>query len=168
LQVFCFTLVPQSNHHVMSTLQARNEAIIEVPVERLWAVITDINALPKVNPGVIKASGRMDLQGETRTCEIDNRGRKGTMVEKLIELVPQKKTVWTIENDTMGMSKMLADTRFVFELEKLDDNRTKVINETYYRPANLMARVFNGLMMKRMISRAQEQILANLRTLTEK
>jgi hypothetical protein len=77
----------------MSILQARNEAIINAPVSSIWAIITDIHALHKVNPGVIKASGCMDKQGETRTCEIDNKGRKGTMTEKLIELVPEKKTV---------------------------------------------------------------------------
>ncbi|HEY4655288.1 MAG TPA: SRPBCC family protein [Cyclobacteriaceae bacterium] len=151
----------------MSTLQAKNETIIDAPIERLWAVITDINSLHKVNPGVIKAAGRMDIQGETRTCEIDNKGRKGTMVERLIELIPQKKTVWTIEHDTMGMGKMLADTRFVFNLEKLGENQTRVTNETYYKPASYIARIINGLIMKRMISKAQEQILSNLRSLTE-
>ena len=152
----------------MSRLQARNEAIINAPLESLWAVITDINALHKINPGVISASGCMDREGETRTCEIDNKGRKGTMVERLIELVPKKRTVWTIENDTMGMSKMLRDTRFVFNLEKLANNNTRVAAETYYEPANLLARVMNLVMMKRMITKAQEQILTNLRSLTEK
>ena len=152
----------------MNTLQARNEAVINAPVESLWAAITDINSLHKINPGVIKASGRMDRQGETRTCEIENNGRKGTMVERLIELVPHKKTVWTIESDTMGMSRMLNDTRFVFNLEQLNENQTKVINETYYQPTNLVAKIMNGLMMKRMIRKAQQQILSNLQSLTEK
>jgi len=79
----------------MNTLQARNEAVINAPIENLWAAITDINTLHKINPGVIKASGRMDRQGETR-------------------------------------------------------------------------KIINGLMMKRMIRKAQEQILSNLRLLTEK
>lgn len=152
----------------MNILQARNEAIINASVESLWAVLTDINSLHKINPGVIKASGRMDRQGETRTCEIQNNGRKGTMVERLIELVPQNKTVWTIESDTMGMSRMLNDTRFVFNLEPLNKKQTKVINETYYQPTNLVAKIINGIMMKRMIRKAQEQILFNLRSLTEK
>lgn len=110
----------------------------------------------------------MDKQGETRTCDIDNKGRKGTMTEKLIELIPEKKTVWTIESDTMGMSKMLKDMQFVFNLEKLSNNKTKVVNETYYQPANLIAKIMNGLMMKKMISKAQEQILNNIKSLTEK
>lgn len=49
----------------MSRLQARNEAIINAPVSSVWAVITDIKQLHKVNPGVIKETGRMDKQGET-------------------------------------------------------------------------------------------------------
>lgn len=152
----------------MDKLQARNEAIINAPVARIWAIITDISMLHKVNPGVISATGRMDMAGETRTCEIDNNGRKGIMTEKLIELVPEKKTVWTIQCDTMGMSKMLKQTRFCINLEKLDDNKTKVVNETYYQPANLMGKIVNGLMMKKMISKAQEKILTNIKSLTEK
>jgi carbon monoxide dehydrogenase subunit G len=161
-------LTSDLNQKAMSKLQARNETTINAPIGNIWAIITDITILHKVNPGVIKATGRMDKLGETRTCEIDNKGRKGTMTEKLVELIPEKKTVWTIQSDTMGMSKMLKDTKFCFHLEKLDDNKTRVINETYYQPVNLMAKVMNGLMMKGMISKAQEQILTNIKSLTEK
>jgi hypothetical protein len=152
----------------MSKLQARSEATINAPISDIWAIITDINILPKINPGVIKATGRMDKQGETRTCEMDNKGRKGTMTEKLIELVPEKKTVWTIENDTMGMSKMLKDPRFCFYLEKLGDNKTKIVNESYYQPASLIVKVMNALMMKKKMRQIQEQILFNIKSLAEK
>jgi uncharacterized protein YndB with AHSA1/START domain len=151
----------------MSKLQARNEITINAPVSSVWAVITDINLLHKINPGVVTATGRMDKEGETRTCEMNNKGRKGTMTEKLIELVPEKKTVWAIENDTMGMKKMLSGTRFCFYLEKLGDNKTRVINESYYQPITLMAKVMNVLMMKRMMGKIQGQILSNIKSITE-
>lgn len=153
MQVNFYTFEVHSNRNLMSTLQARNEAIINTPVESIWAIITDIGILHKVNPGVVKASGRMDVQGETRTCEINNNGRKGTMIEKLIEMVPQKEE--------------LSDKRFIFNLETLAD-KTKVVNESYYKPANLIAKIMNGLMMKRMILKAKEQILSNMKLLTEK
>ncbi|HKC35726.1 MAG TPA: SRPBCC family protein [Chitinophagaceae bacterium] len=152
----------------MSKLQARNEAIINAPISSVWAIITDISLLHKINPGVITAVGRMDKQGETRTCEMNNRGRKGTMTEKLIELVPEKKTVWAIEGDSMGMKKMLKDPRFCFYLEKLGDNKTKIINESYYEPANLMVKIMNALMMKRKMREIQEQILSNIKSIAEK
>jgi len=152
----------------MSKLQARNEAIINASISSIWAIITDINLLHKINPGVIKATGRMDKQGETRTCEMDNKGKLGTMTERLIELVPEKKTVWAIENDTMGMSKMLKDPQFCFYLEKLDDNKTKIINESYYEPANVMVKVMNALMMKKKMGQIQEQILSNIKSFAEK
>ncbi len=152
----------------MSKLQARNEAIINAPIGNVWSIITDINLLDKVNPGVIKATGRMDKQGETRTCEMDNKGRKGTMTERLIELVPEQKTVWTIESDSMGMKKMLKDTKFCFHLEKLSDNKTRVINESYYQPITLMAKIMNALMMKKMMGKMQKKILSNIKTLAEK
>ena len=152
----------------MSKLQVKNETVINAPINSIWAVITDINLLPKVNPGVVKATGRMDKEGETRTVEININGKNGTFTEKLIELVPEKKTVWTIENDTMGMSKMLKDNRFVFNLEKLDDNKTRVTNETYYQPANIIAKIMSTLMIKGTFGKMQEQMLTNIKTLTEK
>lgn len=152
----------------MSKLQARNETIINAPISSVWAIITDINVLHKINPGVIKASGRMDKQGETRTCEMQNGGRKGTMTEKLVEMVPEKKTVWVIESDSMGMSKMLKDPRFCFYLEKISDNKTRIVNESYYQPANIMVSIMNALMMKRKMSQIQAQILNNIKSLTEK
>lgn len=151
----------------MSKLQARNEAVIDAPVERIWSVITDINLLHQVNPGVVKATGAMNELNATRTCEIVNGGRKGTMTERLIEMVPNKRTVWTIEQDTMGMGKLLSGTRFIFNLERVDDNRTRVISETHYAPANLMARLMNALMMRRMIGKAQATILQNIGKLTQ-
>ena len=152
----------------MSKLQAHNEAVINAPISRVWAIITDIKLLDKINPGVITAEGRMDKQGETRTCEMNNNGRKGTMTEKLVELVHEKKTVWAIESDSMGMGKMLKDPRFCFYLEKLDDNKTKIINESYYEPANLMVKIMNALMMKKKMGQIQEQILFNIKSIAEK
>ena len=152
----------------MSKLQARNETIINAPISRVWAIITDINLLPKVNPGVVTAKGRMDKQGETRTCDMNNNGRKGTMTEKLVELVHEKKTVWVIENDTMGMKKMINDPRFCFYLGKVSDNKTKIINESYYYPANLFVKIMNALMMKKKMGQIQEQILSNIKSIAEK
>jgi uncharacterized protein YndB with AHSA1/START domain len=151
----------------MSKLQARNEMVISAPVSKVWALITDIDQLHKVNPGVIKASGTMNQLNGTRTCEFSRNGKPGTMTERLIELVPEKKTVWTVENDTMGMSKMLKETRFCFQLEKLSDNKTRVISESYYKPAHFPASIMNTLMMKRMMSKLQRQILDNLKRLAE-
>ena len=152
----------------MSKLQARNESIINAPISSVWAIITDIKLLDKINPGVITATGRMDKQGETRTCEMENRGKKGTMTEKLVELVHEQKTVWVIENDSMGMGKMLKDPRFCFYLEKISDSKTKIVNESYYEPANLMVRIMNALMMKKKMGEIQEKILSNIKTIAEK
>jgi len=44
----------------MSRLQVRAEAVINAPIGTIWSVITDINVLHKINPGVIKATGTMN------------------------------------------------------------------------------------------------------------
>ena len=90
------------------------------------------------------------------------------MTEKLVELVHEKKTVWVIEDDTMGMKKMLKDPRFCFYLEKVGDNKTKIINESYYLPATLMTKIMNALMMKKMMWKIQAKILSKIKTIAEK
>ena len=47
----------------MSKLQARNEMVINASAQKIWAVITDINLMHKITPGVVKAKGRMDKAG---------------------------------------------------------------------------------------------------------
>ena len=79
------------------------------------------------------------------------------MTEKLIELIPDTKTVWTIESDTMGMKRMMHDARFVFQLEKTGD----------YQPAHWLAAILNRLVMQRMIRSAQSQILENIKSVAE-
>ena len=152
----------------MNTLQARSEATIQAPVAAIWAIITDIAFLPKINPGVIKASGNMDDLNATRTCEIVNKGRKGSITERLVEFIPGKKTVWLVESDSMGMSKMLRDIQFILVLENFTDSMTRVTAETHYTPANFFARIMNRMMMRRMMAGAQQHILQNIRSLTEK
>jgi carbon monoxide dehydrogenase subunit G len=150
----------------MNKLQARNEAIIDAPVGKIWSVITDIEMLHKVNPGIVKATGAMNTLNATRHCEITNMGRTGNVTERLIEFEPEKKTVWTIEADDMGMSKMMKDARFCFYLEKINEAQTKVINETWYEPANIVAKIMNAVMMKKMIYKTQARILNNLKWIT--
>lgn len=152
----------------MCKLQAHNEMVINAPIGNIWAIITDINMLPKTNPGVIKATGTMDSLGSIRKCEIDNRGKIGAMTEKMIEIIPGQKTVWTIVEDNMGMSKMLKNTRFCFYLQQVNANQTKVVNETYYKPANFIAGIMSALVMKKIIRNAQQQILNNIKSLVEK
>ena len=68
----------------------------------------------------------------------------------------------------MGMSKMLKDPMFCFYLEKVGDNKTKIVNESYYEPANAMVRIMNALFMKKKMSQIQGEILNNIKSLTEK
>lgn len=119
----------------------------------------------KLNPGVVSATGAMNKLHAVRHCQINNRGKTGNMTERLIEMEPEKKTVWTIEADDMGMAKMLRDTRFCFHLEKMGGQQTRVVAETWYTPANFLARIMNALMMKKIIAKAQTKILANLKQL---
>jgi hypothetical protein len=74
----------------------------------------------------------------------------------------------------MGIGKMLKDPPFCFYLEKLDDNKTKLINKSYYQSVTLMIKIMNriikimnSIMMKRKMGQIQEQILGNIKKLAE-
>ena len=152
----------------MNKLQARNEMVINSPVSQIWEIITDISQLHKIHPGVVKTTGAWNEKNCTRTCEMINKGKKGAMTEKITEIIPEKKIIWTTERDTMGMRKMMKNISFSMYLEPMGSNRTKVINESYYKPANFLVSIMNVLMMKKMFSKTQEQILTNIKLLTEK
>jgi hypothetical protein len=55
--------------------------------------------------------------------------------------VPEKKTVCTIEYDTMGMGKMLKETLFVTNPEKIDNNKRNLGMNTH----NELVRLHMGL-----------------------
>lgn len=148
-------------------VQARNNIVIDAPVEKIYEMITDISLLPKINPGVLSAIGKMNEVGSSRHCTIDNRGKEGKMEERCIALMPNQKTVWSLEKDTIGFTKMMRDITFTFTLKSINVASTSVTNETAYTPRNLFARLMNSLMMKGMISKTQQKILLNLKSLAE-
>ena len=151
----------------MSKLQAKNQLEMNAPVQKVWEVITDITQLHKINPGVVRATGKMNELGATRTCEMSMNGKKGVLVERLVELVPQKRTVWEMESDDMGLSKMLKNVRYHFTLEKVNDTRSRLTAESYYEPATFFGSIMNALMMKRMFSKGQDTILKNINSVVQ-
>lgn len=150
-----------------SKLQARNEIIINQPVEKIYQMITDISQLHKINPGVIKAEGKMDEVGAKRHCTIDNRGKEGKMEEKCLELVPYERTVWQLEKDNVGFTKMMDNIRFYFHLKANGPNSTFVANETHYAPRHFIAALMNSIMMRKMVGKTQQTILTNLKQRAE-
>lgn len=63
---------------------------------------------------------------------------------------------------------MFADLGFSFALERIDERRTLVRNESFYRPLNLMARVMSALMIRRKFGAVRRRVLGNLKALAEK
>jgi len=68
-------------------------------------------------------------RGETKICEFNSKGRKGTITERLIELMRNEKTVWTMESDTMGMSKIFTHD-FVFTLKNWRQGGKRILLST--------------------------------------
>jgi hypothetical protein len=109
----------------------------------------------------------MDKLDAVRVCTIRMGKKRGSLQEKLVEFIPNKSTVWQHIEDDMGMSKMMRNITYKFELIDTGGSSTKIISESYYEPANAVAKVINPIVIKRMFHKGQRQILSNIKQIVE-
>ena len=85
--------------------------IINAPLEAVWAFSMDIRKIPEFHPRVVKVdllSGKAFREaGVSYQCHLS--GGKHTCVEKDIQVLPMRKIVTVLPEDTFGISKILPD-----------------------------------------------------------
>lgn len=91
--------------------RSKQEVIIDVPLEAVWAFNMDITKIPEFHPRVVKVdllSGKAVREaGVSYQCHLS--GGKHTCIEKDIEIVPMEKIVTVLPEDTFGVSRTLPD-----------------------------------------------------------
>ncbi len=105
--------------------------------------------------------------GATRTCAVSMNGRKGTMVERCLEAVPETRASFLVVDDSFGFHKMLTNYGFTAHFAATASAATTVRIETFYTPANPIAAVLNTLVMRRRFRHVVDGLLAGLRALAE-
>ncbi|HEY3234391.1 MAG TPA: SRPBCC family protein, partial [Polyangiaceae bacterium] len=113
-------------------------------------------------------TGGRESLGAVRRCDVEFDGRPGKVAERCAEFVPGERIAWVMIDDSFGFGKMFADMGFSFTLETLDERRTLIRNESFYRPRNLMARLMSALMMRRKFRALRRRVLANVKALAER
>lgn len=148
-------------------LQGRDEVVVNATPQRIWESLEDSTCLPEWMPMVKRTTGKREMVGAVRECDVQIDGRDGRVIERCVEHSPYHRIAWVLQEDTFGFSKMLSDFGFSFTLEPLGANTTLLRNETYYRPEGLLASLMSVLMMRRKFRRVRQAALANLKRRAE-
>lgn len=109
--------------------EIRTEIEIDAPPAAVWEVLTDLDAYEAWNPHVVAASGDLSL-GSSLDITVRREGvRDRSMTVTVTELFPELHLVWVGKL----LSATLFEGRHVFELEPLDDGRTRLVNREEVR-----------------------------------
>ena len=149
-------------------LRSTQEVIINAPLEAVWSLCMDLTRIPEFHPRVVKVdllSGKTHREpGASYRCHLS--GGKHSCVEKDIEIIPLRKIVTVLPEDTFGITKILSDYRVETTFQALGDLSTKVEISHYYSTATLKARLLN-LIAKGKIARETQATLNSAKALIE-
>lgn len=149
--------------------QLTRTIVVDAPAEAVWGVIADSSLLPEWAPPVdeVACIGGPEGLGSRRECKVDFSGKKGTMIERCVEFVPNRVAGFVVDEDTLGFSKMFADYGFTQTLEPIGAGRTELRIDTYYTPRNPLYSLMNRLMMRRQFTKTVDGLLEGLKRLSE-
>ena len=149
-------------------LRSKQEVLINAPLETVWEFNMDITKIPSFHPRVVKVdllsgASRRDA-GVSYRCHI--LGGKHTCVEKDIEIIPMKKLVTVLPQDTFGISKILPDYVVETTLHREGEFSTRMGISHYYSTRTLKAKLLN-LVAGRKIARDTQAMLNSMKAAIE-
>ena len=125
--------------------RSKQEVIINAPLEAVWSFSMDLTKIPEFHPRVVKVdllSGKaLREPGASYKCHLS--GGKHTCIEKDIEIIPLRKIVTVLPEDTLGISKILTDYTVETVFQKVGHRSTKVEICHYYSTTTLKAKLLN-------------------------
>jgi len=104
--------------------EIRTEAVLDATPEAVWDVLTDLEAYAEWNPQTVDASGTVAGGERVELTVRPGGGRERTMTATVVEADPPRRLEWV---STLG-SRWLFSARHTFELEPLEDGRTRLVN----------------------------------------
>lgn len=153
---------------ISSPLQLTQSVIINVPIEKIWAVFNDLSLRPKWTCDVQKINFKTKTTtvGETAITDCIVNEKKGTLTTKCLSLNPNKRGEFVIESDTFGITKMLHNMGFATEFKSIDSNKTEFTMLSHYLPKNFILKLINGIIKKKM-GKEVDLMLAGLKSYAE-
>ena len=157
--------------HTQGRKQLERHTTVNAPAGVVYRLFMDnaelANWAPAVDAVTSTHGGDGTGQGATRTCAVTMNGKKGTMVERCVEAVPDTRAAFLVVDDSFGFSTMLTGYGFTARFTPTASEQTTVRIETYYTPANPAAAVLNRLVIRRKFQTVVDDLLEGLRTLAE-
>ena len=152
--------------------QLEQDTVVGAPAGAVYRLFMDnaelANWAPAVDAVTGEHGGDQTGLGATRTCAVTMNGKKGTMVERCVEAVPQTRASFLVVDDSFGFTTMFTGYGFTAHFTPAAGGRTTVRIETFYTPANPVAAILNTLVMRRRLQGVVDQLLAGLRALAER
>jgi hypothetical protein len=152
-------------HQVTRTVQVATDPAA------IWGVIADSRLLPQW-AGVVKDVTYLgeteEGVGMTRHCNVELGGRTGTMTERCVEFLPNRRAGYVVDDDTLGFHRMLVDYGFTITLEPRSDRTTTLRIDTYYTPRNRLYGLLNQLVLRRRLGRTVDGLLEGLKEISER
>ncbi|WP_255196650.1 SRPBCC domain-containing protein [Halorarius litoreus] len=107
----------------------RTEIVVDAPPADVWQALTETDAYPAWNPHVVEAHGDLAV-GSRLDITVRREGvRDRSMRVTVTDLDPERKLAWV----GRVLSPLLFEGRHVYELEPLDDGRTRLVNREEVR-----------------------------------
>jgi len=120
----------------------------------------NLTKIPEFHPRVVKVdllSGKtLREPGASYQCHFS--GGKHTCIEKDIEIIPLKRIVTVLPEDTLGITKILSDYRVETTFQAVGICSTKMEISHYYSTTTLKAKLLN-LIAKSKIARETQAML---------
>jgi uncharacterized protein YndB with AHSA1/START domain len=137
----------------------------------IWGVIADSTLLPQwadVVKDVAYLGEEPEGVGMTRHCNVELGGRTGTMTERYVEFLPNRRAGYVVDDDTLGFQRMLVDDSFTITLDPRSDRTTALRIDTYYTPRNPLYALLNRLVLRRRMRRTVDGLLQGLKEISER
>ncbi len=154
-------------------VQGQDEIIVDAPVEKVWALISDSKRLLDWGPPVrgievMEQSDRPERLGSYRRVEAEFDGQRGHFIEKRIEHIEGKKIAVLIEEESFGLFRMITDAGSSLEIGSVGQNKTRVIFTFFHKPKGIIGHLMNRLIILRQQRRNRLAALASLKQYAEK
>jgi len=156
----------EANSH--PPFRSKQEVVINAPLEAVWSYGMDLTKIPEFHPRVVQVDlldGKAFREpGVSYRCHLA--GGKHTCIEKDIEIIPLRKIVTILPEDTFGISKILSDYRVETTLQELGHLSTRMEISHFYSTTTLKAKLLN-LVVKGKIARDTQATLNALKAAIE-
>jgi uncharacterized protein YndB with AHSA1/START domain len=143
-----------------------DEVTINAPIASVWKAIQDPGEHVTWHPFATGIDGE-HAPGAVRTCTVQVGRKPGATRERCTSYDEPSTIMWTMERDSSGFSRMVADWQTGFRLTALDPGATRVQAVSQFRPKGPVVRVMMPA-IRRKFHQTQRAILGGLRQHAER